>query len=598
MLFLPLDKKRADEAVKLTEKILKEEGVKLLGWREVPIDSSCLGEQALSVMPSFKQLFISKKGQSGEELERTLYITRKILENRLMAEGFPQEEYYFSSLSARTFVYKGMFVTAQFTTFYPDLLDDDFESAIALVHQRYSTNTMPTWPLAQPFRYIAHNGEINTLRRNVNSMTAREATLASPLFCEKLKEMYPIACAKGSDTAAFDNVYELLNQGGRSLEHSVMMMIPEAFGTKYHISEDKRAFFEYHSAMMEPWDGPAALAFTDGTKIGATLDRSGLRPARYTITRDGKMILGSETGIIDVAAKNVLSKGRLAPGGMIVVDTEKKRVLTDREVKSVVSRKKPYRRWLEQNSIQLKGLLGTSGKINVDADTMALRLRTFGYTMEDIQTTVANMAVNSQEPLGSMGNDSALAVLSEKPQLLFNYFRQLFAQVTNPPIDPYRENLVMSLMSFVGKEKNLLDETPEHCKQLKLKHPILTNDDVRRLRNTQNEDLNTATVPMLFKINGAKADLESAIDDLCKNVEKEVDKGNTFIILSDIGTSENMAPIPSLLATSAVHHYLVRVGKRHLAGLIIESGEVREVHHFATLIGYGASAINPHFMTR
>lgn len=596
MLFLPQDSKKAKEAVKFTEKILKRENVKLLGWRDVPVEPSCLGEQALSVMPSFKQLFVSVKNLKGEELERKLYVIRKVLENEAKAEGYDQAEYYFPSFSSRTFVYKGMFVTAQFTTFYPDLLDEDFESAIALVHQRYSTNTMPTWPLAQPFRYIAHNGEINTLRRNVNNMTAREASLASPLFGEELKRMYPIACAKGSDTAAFDNVYELLNQGGRTLEHSVMMMIPEAFGTKYHISEDKRAFYEYHSAVMEPWDGPAALAFTDGTKIGATLDRSGLRPARYTITRDGKMILGSETGIIDVENKNVLSKGRLAPGGMIVVDTEKARVLTDREVKSVVSRKKPYRRWLEQNTIQLKGLLGTSGKIKVDADTLAQRFRTFGYTMEDIHTTVTGMAVNSQEPLGSMGNDSSLAVLDERPQLLFNYFRQLFAQVTNPPIDPYRENLVMSLMSFVGEERNLLDETPEHCKQLKLKHPILTNDDIRRLRNTQNEDLNTATVPMLFKVTEEGGSLERAVDNLCKNVEIEIDNGNTFIILSDIGTSENMAPIPSLLATSAVHHYLVKVGKRHLAGLIIESGEVREVHHFATLIGYGASAINPHLV--
>ncbi len=596
MLFLPLDKKRAIEAVKLTEKILKDEGVNLLGWRDVPVNASCLGEQALSVMPSFKQLFVTIDGLTGVELERQLYVIRKVLENSAEKSGFPQEQYYFPSFSSKTFIYKGMFVSAQFETFYPDLTDDDFESAIALVHQRYSTNTMPTWPLAQPFRYIAHNGEINTLRRNVNSMTAREATLASPLFGENLKRMYPIANASGSDSAAFDNVYELLNQGGRTLEHSVMMMIPEAFGTKYHISEDKRSFYEYHSAIMEPWDGPAAIAFTDGTKIGATLDRSGLRPARYTITRDGKMILGSETGIIDVKPKNVLSKGRLAPGGMIVVDTEKNRVLTDREVKSVVSRQKPYRRWLEQNEIHLKGLLGTSGKIKVDPDTMALRLRTFGYTMEDIHTIVTQMAVNSQEPLGSMGNDSALAVLSDKPQLLFNYFRQLFAQVTNPPIDPYRENLVMSLMSFVGKEKNLLDETPEHCKQLKLKHPILTNDDIRRLRNTQNEDLNTATVSMLFNIEKETGDLEQAIDDLCKNVEKEVDKGNTFIILSDIGTSEHLAPIPSLLATSAVHHYLVRVGKRHLAGLIIESGEVREIHHFATLIGYGASAVNPHLV--
>ncbi|MBI9099574.1 MAG: glutamate synthase large subunit [Spirochaetaceae bacterium] len=596
MIFLPVDGKKAEEACRLTEKVIKEEGAQLLGWRDVPINPDCLGEQARSVMPSFKQLFVTFKDIKKSDLEQKLYLLRKSLEKCAFDHGLDQDLYYIASLSSRTMIYKGMFVSAQFVTFYPDLAEKDFESALSLVHQRYSTNTFPSWPLAQPFRYIAHNGEINTLRRNAGNMQARESTLSSEVFGDDIKKLLPVASSKGSDSAVFDNVFELINQGGRSMEHTMMMMVPEAFGAKYHISEDKRAFYEYHSALMEPWDGPAALVFTDGTKIGATLDRNGLRPGRYTITKSGKVVLASETGVIDVPPEDVLEKGRLAPGKMFLVDMEKNRVIRDNEIKNYITRQQPYRRWLVENKIELKGLLETPGDVKYDSDTLRERLKAFGYTFEDIKQIVAPMANNAQEPVGSMGNDAALAVLSEKPQLLYDYFKQLFAQVTNPPIDPYREQLVMSLMTFIGRERNLLSETPEHCRQLKLAHPILANDDISYIRKNDQKNFTVSTVSMLFQITETKNVLENAIDKLCREVEGRIDEGCSIIILSDRGIEKEFTAIPALLAVAAVDQYLIARGKRHLAGLIIETGEAREVHHFATLISFGASAINPYLV--
>jgi glutamate synthase domain-containing protein 2/glutamate synthase domain-containing protein 1/glutamate synthase domain-containing protein 3 len=592
MIFLPVDKKRSDEAVALTEKVIKTEGGKLLGWRDVPVNPDCLGELARKVMPSFKQVFVSFDGISGDALENRLYILRKQLENSASDAGMTINDYYITSLSGRTMVYKGMFVAPQFVTFYPDLGDADFVSALAMVHQRYSTNTFPSWPLAQPFRYMSHNGEINTLRRNVNNMEARQKSLKSDFFGDEITKLFPVILPGGSDSAAFDNVYELLIRGGRSVEHSVMMMVPEAFGSRYHISEDKRSFYEYHAAIMEPWDGPAAILFTDGRRIGGTLDRNGLRPGRYTITKSGKVILASETGVLPVEPEDVLEKGRLSPGKIFVVDTENHRVIKDSEIKSHISRQKPYRRWLSENKIELGGFLGTPKPVSVDRETIDNRLKAFGYDYEDIHRIIIPMAVHSQEPVGSMGNDSPVAVLSRQSQSMYEYFRQLFAQVTNPPIDPYRENLVMSLMSFIGRESNLLDETPQHCRQVKLAHPILTNDDIRHLREEDIEGFPVATVPILF---AAKTGcLEKAIDDLCLEVEKKLDEGISLIILSDRGIDSNRAAIPALLAMSAVHHDLVRKGKRHLAAIIMETGEAREVHHFATLVGYGCSGINPY----
>ena len=596
MIFLPAGVKKLAEAVEMTEQIIAREGGSFLGWRDVPVNPDCLGELARRVMPSFKQIFVSFEGLEGDALENKLYVLRKCLENGALEKGWELDEYYLPSLSSKTIVYKGMFVAPQFVTFYPDLGEEDFVSAMALVHQRYSTNTFPSWPLAQPFRYIAHNGEINTLRRNTNNMKARETSLSSPGFGNDIKKLYPIVQPNCSDSAAFDNVFELVSKGGRSMEHSMMMMVPEAFGVKYHISEDKRSFFEYHAAIMEPWDGPAALVFTDGYKIGATLDRNGLRPGRYTITRSGKVVLASETGVINIEPEDILENGRLEPGKMFLVDLNQHRVIRDNEIKSIISRQKPYRRWLSEQKIELKGLHGTPRKISADSETLLERMKSFGYTYEDIKMVVGQMATNSQEPIGSMGNDSPLAVLSEKPQLVYEYFKQLFAQVTNPPIDPYREHLVMSLMSFVGRERNLLDETPEHCHQLKLTHPVLTNDDIKSLLAMDMEDFKVSTVPMLFQVTEEEHQLENAIDKLCRDVENRIDLGDSLIILSDRGVDKEHASIPALLAVSAVHHYLVHQGKRHLAGLLVESGEVRSVHHFATLIGYGASGINPYLV--
>jgi glutamate synthase (NADPH) large chain len=596
MIFLPVHPKKQAEAIAMTETILKKEGATLLGWRDVPITPECLGELARQVLPSIRQFFISVDGLSGFELERKLYVIKKCLEHGAIEKGYELDEYYLSSLSAHTMVYKGMFVAPQFTVFYPDLTDETFESALALVHQRYSTNTFPSWPLAQPFRYIAHNGEINTMRRNVNNMEARQASLASHVFGDDIKKLSPVVLPNGSDSAAFDNVYELLIQGGRSMDHAMMMMIPEAFGNKYHISEDKRSFYEYHTAVMEPWDGPAAVAFTDGFRIGATLDRSGLRPGRYTITRSGKVVLASETGVIDIDPEDVLEKGRLAPGKMFMVDMVNHRVIKDNEIKSIISRSKPYRRWLNEQKIELRGLLGAPRAVKHNKETLSERWRSFGYTYEDIRNIIAPMAQNGQEPLGSMGNDSPLPVLSEKPVLLYDYFRQLFAQVTNPPIDPYRENLVMSLMSFVGRERNLLEETPEHCHQLKLAHPVLTNDDITHLRTVEIDDFKVSTVSLLFEVVKEENILEAALDKICADVEKSIDEGHSLIILSDRYVDKTHAAVPALLAVSAVHHFLVRQGKRHMAGILLESGEVREVQHFATLIGYGCSGINPYLV--
>ncbi len=594
MLFLPQDDKRRREAVSYCEKGVLAEGGAVLGWRDVPVRPDCLGEMAKSVMPVIRQMFVRFDDMTGDALERKLYVTRKVIESYTMNAGMAFEEFYICSFSSKTITYKGMFVAPQFEHFFPDLANPRFESSLVLVHQRYSTNTFPSWPLAQPFRYMCHNGEINTLRGNINKMVAREATLKSDLFGEDIKKLSPIIEPSASDSAIFDNAFELLAWSGRSVEHSVMMMVPEAFGPKYHISADKRAFYEYHASVMEPWDGPAAIAFTDGTKVGAVLDRNGLRPGRYVVTRSGKVVLASEVGVLDIPADDVMEKGRLAPGKMFLVDTAKKRIIYDNEIKATVSRRKPYRRWLENNKIELKGLFGLPGPVQADQEALAASRHAFGYTLEDIKMILTPMVMNAQEPIGSMGNDQALAVLSDRPQLLYNYFKQLFAQVTNPPIDPYRENLVMSLMSFVGREGNLLEEAPEHCHQLKLPHPVLSNDDIEKLRNVDLEGLKAAVLPMTFNAGEGEKGLEAALDELCLLAERKVLEGATLLILSDRTVDHAHAPIPALLATAAVHHHLIRRKKRQLTGLIIETGEAREVMHFAALIGFGASAINPY----
>jgi glutamate synthase (NADPH/NADH) large chain len=593
MLFLPTDPAQRREAITLTESVIIREGGAVLGWRDVPTDPSCLGEMALQSMPFIAQVFVTFSERDHEALERRLYLTRKSIEKQAAAQGFSIDQLYVVSLSSKTVVYKGMFVAPQFEVFFPDLSDQEFTSALVLVHQRYSTNTFPSWALAQPFRYMCHNGEINTLRGNINKMVAREAIISSDLFGDEIHKLVPVIDTALSDSGIFDNVFELLVAGGRSIEHAMMMMVPEAFGKNYHISEDKRAFYEYHAAIMEPWDGPAAIAFTDGVRVGALLDRNGLRPARYVITKSGKVVMASEVGVLDIAPKDVLEKGRLAPGKMFVVDTERKRVVYDNEIKATVSRRKPYRRWLENNRVELKGLFGAPTAVDIEPASLRRRQTLYGYTLEDLKMIIAPMAENAQEPISSMGNDAALTVLSSRPELLYNYFKQLFAQVTNPPIDPYRENLVMSLMSFVGKEGNLLDETPLHCHQLKLPHPILTNSDIDKLRHIDIPGLRGCMIPMVFPAD-SPAGLATGLQSLCAEAERKVDEGYSLLILSDRPADAHAAPIPALLAIAAVHHHLIAKKKRQLTALVVETGEAREVMHFAILVGFGAGAINPY----
>jgi len=602
MVFGSQDTKLREQCDQILESAITYYGMKVLGWRDVPTDNSCLGRIALSVEPSIKQIFVHGGGFEGEELERRLYLARRRAE-RLIHDKFADKggDFYVTSLSCKTICYKGMFMAWQLFAYYPDLADERVKSALAIVHQRYSTNTFPNWQLAQPFRCIAHNGEINTLSGNRNHMHAREREMASQLFGDDISDLLPVLSPEMSDSACFDSALELLVQAGRSMPHAMMMMIPEAFGSKYHISTDKRAFYEYHASIMEPWDGPAAMVFTDGRVIGGTLDRNGLRPCRYLITTDGLAILASEAGVIEFPPEKIRRKGRLQPGHMFLVDTVDGRIITDNEMKSKVARQKPYRRWLEENRIELRGLFDTPKLVRSNPETIAQRMRAFGYTREELKMILTPMAVNGQEPIGSMGDDTPLAVLSDRPKLLFDYFKQLFAQVTNPAIDPLREGLVMSLMMFTGKKLNILDETAQHCRQLKLPHPILTDEDVERLRQVRRDGFKVATLSAVFEAGtayrqDAANSLSCALDSLIDTAEKEVRSGASLLIISDRDASQTKVPIPSLLATAAVHYGLLNRRLRGEAGLIVESGEPREVMHFCLLCGYGANAINPYLV--
>jgi glutamate synthase (NADPH/NADH) large chain len=597
MVFGSQDKYLRAKCDLILEESLRHYGLKVLGWRDVPTSNECLGKIALQAEPTIKQIFVDGSGLEDEPLETTLYLARKRTE-KLIRKSFGQEgeDFYVTSLSCRILCYKGMFMAWQLFAYYPDLADERVSSALAIVHQRYSTNTFPNWRLAQPLRCIAHNGEINTLSGNRNWMFARQMKMSSEVFGDNISDLLPILTPEGSDSACFDNVLELLVRAGRSLPHSIMMMIPEAFGAKYHISTDKRAFYEYHASIMEPWDGPAAMVFTDGRIIGGTLDRNGLRPCRYLVTTDGLVIMASEAGVVQFPPEKISRKGRLQPGHMFLVDTVEGRIISDSEIKSKVARQKPYRRWLEENRIELRGLFDSPKLVQTAPETLAQRLRLFGYSREELKMILLPMALNAQEPVGSMGNDTPLAVLSDKPKLLFNYFKQLFAQVTNPAIDPLREGLVMSLMNFVGRKLNILKETPEHCRQLKLPHPILANEDIQRLRTVKRQDLRIANIPAIFDINTTNIahSLKQALRGLVDSAEEAIRKGTSLIIISDREVLKTAAPIPSLLATAAVHHGLLNRGLRGEVGLIIESGEPREIMHFCLLCGFGANAINPY----
>jgi len=595
MVFLPVDRQQRLICEGILERIAREEGLSTLGWRDTPIDPNAIGRHARASQPYIEQIFIqSAAGMPQDELERRLYIIRKRAESEISGLTIHEKNFfYIPSLSSRTIVYKGLLLAPQIANFYGELNDPDCRSALALVHQRFSTNTFPTWQLAHPYRYISHNGEINTVRGNHNWMYARQSVIASPHFPE-IEKLFPVVQPNGSDSATLDNVVELLTLAGRGLPHVMSMLIPEAWDGDATMSADKRAYYEYHASLMEPWDGPAAVGFTDGRVIGATLDRNGLRPARYLETHDGLLIMASETGVLPVKPEDIKFKGRLQPGKMLLADLELGRIIPDDEMKSTLAARQPYGKWLEENQVTLDSLAEPTRVISSDHDTIIARQRAFGYTDEDIRVLLTPMASNGEEPIGSMGVDTPLACLSDKPQPLFHYFKQLFAQVTNPAIDPIREELVMSLTSYIGTERNILDETPQHCHTLKLPHPLLTNRDLEKLRRVSWGDFLATTLPTLFRVGGGEQELERSLSALCRRASLAIKSGYTLLILSDRGTDEEYAPIPSLLALSAVHNHLVREKTRTQVALIIESGEPREVMHFSLLIGYGASAVNPY----
>src|SRR2546426_8945047 len=595
LVFLPRDPEPRDKVRALLHSIVEEEGQRLCGWRDVPTDDRLLGATARSVEPCITQVFIGRGAGVRDHagFERKLYVIRKLFEKAVAALDIPENKFaYIPSLSSNTLIYKGMLSADQIVTMYPDLADPDVESALALVHQRFSTNTFPSWPLAHPYRYIAHNGEINTLRGNINWMRAREALCRSDLLGNDLRKVLPVTREGLSDSATFDNVLEFLVMNGRSLPHAILMMIPEPWQNHESMSPERRAFYEYHASLMEPWDGPASIAFTDGTVIGAVLDRNGLRPSRYYVTRDDLVIMASEVGVLDIAPENVLTKGRLHPGRIFLVDTAQGRIIADEEIKAQLAAEKPYGAWLREILVRLEDL-PAQPVAEADDETVLTRQIASGYTHEDVRLLLGPMAKNGEEPIGSMGTDTALAVLSDRPRPLYDYFKQLFAQVTNPPLDQIREELVTSMESTVGPERNLPEPEPESCRQINLTDPVLSNDDVAKLRHVAHPWFKATTLPMLFSIADGAPGLERAIEDLQRRASDAIAAGHNVIILSDRGVNRERAAMPSLLATAAVHHHLVRRGERTRCGLVVETGDAREVHHMALLIGYGAGAVNP-----
>ena len=572
------------------EGIVKAEGCKVLAWRDVPTNPDAIGHDARAVMPRIRQIFITAKSEESEDFERRLYIVRRQIEKSV-------KDAYICSCSSKTVVYKGLLLATQIEKFYPDLSDPGFVSPFVIVHQRYSTNTFPSWELAHPFRAIAHNGEINALKGNLNALAAREPSLKFPGI--DMGKILPLVPPGQSDSASLDNMFELLVAAGRDAPHAMMMLIPQAWGAKYHMGHDVRAFYEYHSALMEPWDGPAAVAFTDGSSLGAALDRNGLRPARWTLTKDGLFVLASETGVLDIPPERVERHGRLKPGSMLWLDLAKHRLMEDAELKTHYARRRPYRRWVKENHIPVTGLFTEIVPSKVPGDLQRERSR-FGWTLEDVELILRPMAETGHEPVGAMGNDAALACLSKRPKLLFDHFHQLFAQVTNPPIDPIREELVMSIMTYIGNLGNILTETPEHARLVKMTRPVLTDDELKRIKNIP--DFPAKTLGLSFG-----GSLKTALDALAADALKAVREGAKILILSDrvIDANPGRVPsllavidanpgrVPSLLAVAAVNKVLAEAGVRPSVGVVVESGEVREVHHFAVLLGFGATAVNP-----
>jgi glutamate synthase (NADPH/NADH) large chain len=591
--FLPSNAVQAAEAMSRIEAIMVEEGLEVIAWRDLPTDPAGLGETALQAMPIFRQLVVAAPDRRSDiALDRLTFIARKRTEHELLNEL----ACYFPSMSSRTIVYKGMLTTPQLGRFFPDLVDERTESALLLVHSRFSTNTFPSWPLAHPYRFVAHNGEINTVQGNQNWMRAREALAASENL-PGLERAFPICTPGGSDTARFDEVLELLHLAGRPLHHAVLMMIPEAWENNDEMDPDRRAFYRYHASIMEPWDGPASVTFTDGRVIGAVLDRNGLRPSRYWVTADDLVIMASEVGVLDIPPERVVTKGRLQPGRMFLIDTNEGRIVDDEEIKKSLAAEHPYAEWLEQGMVSLSDLPEREHRV-FSHDSVLRRQQMFGYTHEELKVIIAPMAGKGLEPIGSMGTDTPLAVLSERPRLLFDYFQQLFAQVTNPPLDAIREEVVTAVSSSIGPEANLLDPGPGSCRQLALPFPIIDNDELAKIIHAGDEggrpELTAHEVRGLYRVTEGGAGLERRLTEIFEEVSTEIERGARVIVLSDRNADVDWAPIPSLLLTSAVHHHLVRTRQRTMAGLVVEAGDAREVHHMALLIGFGAGAVNPY----
>jgi glutamate synthase (NADPH) large chain len=601
VVFLPPNEAGRVECTRVFEDVVRDEGQTVLGWRDVPTANASLGSTAKASQPVIRQVFIERGSNCPDTMsfERKLYVIRRLVEKKVSRSAIAgRTHFYVPSLSYKTIVYKGMLNASQLREFYLDLHHPALASAIAMVHSRFSTNTFPSWSRAHPYRYISHNGEINTLRGNINWMHARQSMMRSSLFGEDLKKILTVIDTEGSDSAMFDNVLELLTLAGRELPHAIMMMVPEPWNRHESMSAARKAFYEFHSCLMEPWDGPASIAFTDGIRVGAVLDRNGLRPSRYYVTKDDLVVMASEVGVLDVPPERIVKKGRLQPGRIFYVDTSEGRIVSDDEVKERVAKQHPYREWLERYSVQMRHLSKPVRVHEPDHETVLRRQEVFGYTAEDVKILITPMAAEGTEPLGSMGTDTPLAVLSEKPQPLFNYFKQLFAQVTNPPVDAIREEIIMAVETAVGPEGNLLEPEPESCRQLALPTPVLRNEELEKIRNLDggqtSRGLRAITLPILFRAQDGGAGLRKALEDLRWKASECIAEGTNIIILSDRGHDAEDAPIPSLLATAAVHHHLIREGTRTRIGLVLETGEPREVHHFALLVGYGASAVNPY----
>ncbi len=597
--FLPRKENQRAYCKKIFEDQINEKGLKVLGWRKVPIDASHLGVIAADVEPVIEQIFIGKpeNGLEDKLFQIKLYSARKITEHSILNSKLSERAYfYLPSLSTKTLIFKGLLMPEDIKFYYQDLLDPKVVTRLALVHQRFSTNTFPTWDLAQPFRYMCHNGEINTLRGNIARMRSREELLKSELFDEDLKALFPIILSGKSDSASMDMVVELLLMSGRSLPEIMMMLVPEAWEKHQEMSESKKAFYEFNSCIMEPWDGPASVPFTDGDYIGAVLDRNGLRPSRYSVTKDDYVIMSSETGVLDIKPENIAFHGRLQPGRMFLVDMNEGRIINDAEIKERIATCKPYEKWLDKNRIHLKDIPYRNESLEVDLTSIQLRKNAFGYTQEDVNTIILPMAGSSKEPIGSMGTDTPLAVLSERPQLIYNYFKQLFAQVTNPPLDGIREELITDLSLTLGGDTNLMEITPDYCKKIRMQNPVISKEDLDKIKNFDHPDFQSTSIPILYKIDQGLNGLEAALEEMLKTAAKVIEQGKTILILSDRGVDETMAPIPALLACSYLNSGLFKLGKRSKMSFIIESAEPREVHHFALLFGFGASAINPYLV--